>query len=318
MRGALEAGRPPDPGPPREGEQEGRSQEGPQGAAVLEALIALVGGRVPPARHGPALRHRRRPGLANAELTPELALVLGRAAARVLAADRAASSAGTRAGRVPCSKAHWRPASRRPGARSSWSAWCRPRPWPSCPKPGECVGAVISASHNPFADNGIKLFAPGGRKLPDDVEEAIEAELERELAGDVGARPSGTGVGTVRAQSDGARGYVDHLVGLFGAARHPDRDGLALDCANGATSVVAPEVFDRLGPAWSCGPPRRMVATSTSTAVPHTRSRWPTPSRPAGSSSAWPSTATATDSSRWTTPEPSSTATTSSPSARST
>ncbi len=41
---------------------------------------------------------------------------------------------------------------------------------------------MISASHNPFADNGIKLFAPGGRKLPDDVEEAIEAEIERELA----------------------------------------------------------------------------------------------------------------------------------------
>ena len=55
------------------------------------------------------------------------------------------------------------------------------------------AGAVISASHNPFADNGIKLFAPGGRKLTDDVEEAIEAELRAGAGRRVGARPDGAG-----------------------------------------------------------------------------------------------------------------------------
>ncbi len=185
-------------------------------------------------------------GVANAELTPELALVLGRAAARVLAADRAVI------GRDP----------RRSGpmiegalAAGFASAGCTVDLVGVVPTPavahlseaGGGIGAVISASHNHFADNGIKLFAPGGRKLPDDVEEAIETELERELAGDVGARPSGTGVGVIRSDADGVRAYVDHLVGLFPDLGTLTGLDIALDCANGATSAVAPEVFDRLG-----------------------------------------------------------------------
>ena len=185
-------------------------------------------------------------GVANAELTPELALVLGRAAARVLAADRAVI------GRDP----------RRSGpmiegalAAGFASAGCTVDLVGVVPTPavahlseaGGGIGAVISASHNHFADNGIKLFAPGGRKLPDDVEEAIEIELERELAGDVGARPSGTGVGVIRSDADGVRAYVDHLVGLFPDLGTLTGLDIALDCANGATSAVAPEVFDRLG-----------------------------------------------------------------------
>jgi phosphoglucosamine mutase len=105
---------------------------------------------------------------------------------------------------------------------------------------------VISASHNPFGDNGIKLFAPGGRKLADDLEEAIEAELERELAGHIGRRPSGMGVGTVATTPAAGPAYVDHLVSLLRQGALAGLD-VALDCANGATSVVAPEVFDRLG-----------------------------------------------------------------------
>jgi phosphoglucosamine mutase len=185
-------------------------------------------------------------GVANAELTPELALVLGRAAARVLAADRAVI------GRDP----------RRSGpmiegalAAGFASAGCTVDLVGVVPTPavahlcetGGGIGAVISASHNNFADNGIKLFAPGGRKLPDDVEEAIETELERELAGDVGARPSGTGVGVIRSDNEGARLYVDHLVSLFPDPATLTGLAIALDCANGATSAIAPEVFDRLG-----------------------------------------------------------------------
>ena len=85
--------------------------------------------------------------------------------------------------------------------------------------------AVISASHNPFADNGIKLFAPGGRKLPDDVEEAIEAEIERELGGEVGNRPR-RDRGRHDPDAGGRRrAYADHLVGLFETPGVLDRPG---------------------------------------------------------------------------------------------
>jgi phosphoglucosamine mutase len=184
-------------------------------------------------------------GLANAELTPELALVLGRAAARVLAADRVVI------GRDPRRSGPMLEGALAAGFASAGSivelAGVIPTPGVAfLSQVGQCVGAVISASHNSFADNGIKLFAPGGRKLPDDVEEAIEAEIERELAGVVGARPSGRGVGSITPRDEARRAYVDHLVGLLGPGALTGLD-IALDCANGATSELAPEVFDRVG-----------------------------------------------------------------------
>ncbi len=114
--------------------------------------------------------------------------------------------------------------------------------------------AVISASHNPFPDNGIKFFAGGGRKLSDEVEARLEAELDRLLASPEGSAtsaaaripgPTGAGVGAVVV--DGGRGrYVDGLVGALPAAALEGLT-LVLDCANGAASDVAPEVFRRLG-----------------------------------------------------------------------
>jgi phosphoglucosamine mutase len=185
-------------------------------------------------------------GVANAELTPELALVLGRAAARVLGGDRVVI------GRDPRRSGPMLEAALAAGFASAGGdvelVGMVPTPAVAFLSDVQrCVGAVISASHNPFADNGIKLFAPGGRKLPDDVEEAIEAEIERELGGEVGNRPRGTGVGTIRTQDDAARAYADHLVGLFETPGALTGLDLALDCANGATSALAPEVFDRLG-----------------------------------------------------------------------
>ncbi|HEY8094139.1 MAG TPA: phosphoglucosamine mutase [Acidimicrobiales bacterium] len=185
-------------------------------------------------------------GVANAELTPELALLLGRGAARVLDADRVVI------GRDPRRSGPMLEAALAAGFASAGSTvelvGVLPTPAVAFLSDAQdCVGAVISASHNSFADNGIKLFAPGGRKLADDVEEAIEAELERELAGDVGARPSGAGVGVIRAIPDGGRTYRDHLVAILGASGALTGMDVALDCANGATSSAAPEVFDRLG-----------------------------------------------------------------------
>jgi phosphoglucosamine mutase len=109
--------------------------------------------------------------------------------------------------------------------------------------------AVISASHNPFADNGIKLFAAGGRKLDDEAERRLEEELGRllghgGLAGESDP-PRGDAVGTVMAQSV-HDGYGDAVAASVDGRR---LEGLKLvvDCANGAASAVAPDVLQGLG-----------------------------------------------------------------------
>jgi phosphoglucosamine mutase len=94
---------------------------------------------------------------------------------------------------------------------------------------------MITASHNPWQDNGVKFFAPGGLKLPDDVERAIEAVLLQDAA-----LPQGV----VPAHADVVDEYVAHISSLAGSL-----SGLrvVLDCANGAMGVAAPAVFRALG-----------------------------------------------------------------------
>ncbi len=106
--------------------------------------------------------------------------------------------------------------------------------------------AVISASHNPFPDNGIKFFAAGGRKLSDELEARLEAELDRMLdpAGP-GPAPTGDRVGRIEA-SDGSHRYVDALVASLPAGALAGLR-IVVDCANGAAFRVAPEVLRRLG-----------------------------------------------------------------------
>ncbi|HEX4904688.1 MAG TPA: phosphoglucosamine mutase [Acidimicrobiales bacterium] len=179
-------------------------------------------------------------GVANTDLTPELVLALGRAAARVLPGKRfligrdtrrsgpmleAAFAAGLASegvavellGVVPTPAVAW------------WSA-------------RESVpAAMVSASHNPYADNGIKLFAAGGLKLSDDVEEELEAELDRLLKG---VAPSGGDVGEVTSRPGAEAAYVEWL------GTTVDRlDGLrvVVDCANGAAHEAAPDVLRALG-----------------------------------------------------------------------
>ena len=186
-------------------------------------------------------------GLANASLTPELALALGRASARVLRAPAVvigrdtrrsgpllldALAAGFASEGVDVIDVGVLPT---PGIASL----CASRGVP---------GAVVSASHNPFEDNGIKVLGPGGTKLADDVEAAIEAELEALLGKSAAAdgRPTGNAVGEIRAEHELAQAYVEHLL-----ASLPPRAlagmKVVVDCAHGAASPVAEEVFVSLG-----------------------------------------------------------------------
>ena len=115
------------------------------------------------------------------------------------------------------------------------------------------AGVVISASHNPYQDNGIKFFSPLGTKLPYEVEAAIEAVIADGMK-DVPS-PSGAEIGRVIAYPEGADKYSDFLQrkvdGDFGGLR------IVADCANGAASFIAPKLLRSLGAdvtAISCSP----------------------------------------------------------------
>jgi phosphoglucosamine mutase len=116
-------------------------------------------------------------------------------------------------------------------------------PTPAAPllvrRHGLDLAAVISASHNPYEDNGIKLFASDGFKLHDDTEHAIEAELET-------PPPPPPHIGRVRPFDGALEDYVRQLEERFAGLDLRGRRVL-LDCANGATFQAAPEIFSRLG-----------------------------------------------------------------------
>ncbi len=188
-------------------------------------------------------------GVANAELTPELTVALGRAIARVLRPPKArvlvgrdtrrsgpllqaALSAGFAAEGVDVTDLGVLPT---PGV-----AYLSSR--------GGIPAAMISASHNPFADNGIKVFAAGGAKLDTAAEAEIEAEWHRIFSGGGALAPvaQGRGVGTIAADPAASQTYVSHLAGCL-SGRRLGGLSVVLDCANGAASAVAPVVFASLG-----------------------------------------------------------------------
>ncbi len=116
-------------------------------------------------------------------------------------------------------------------------------PTPAAPllvrRHGLQLAAVISASHNPYEDNGIKLFAADGFKLDDDTEHAIEAELDK-------PPPPPPRIGRVRRLHGALEDYLRELHARFADLDLSGRRVL-LDCANGATFRAAPEIFRRLG-----------------------------------------------------------------------
>ena len=104
------------------------------------------------------------------------------------------------------------------------------------------AGIVISASHNPFYDNGIKFFSASGEKLPDDVEIAIEAELDKEMSCVESAQ-----LGKAYRIEDAAGRYIEFCKSNFPSALSLKDLKIVVDCANGATYHIAPNVFRELG-----------------------------------------------------------------------
>ncbi|MFI6673892.1 phosphoglucosamine mutase [Kribbella sp. NPDC050470] len=187
-------------------------------------------------------------GLANVDLTAELALDLSVAAAHVLGEAGAFEGHRPRAvvGRDPRASGEFLEAAVVAGLASAGVDVVRlgVLPTPAVAyltgSTGADLGVMLSASHNPMPDNGIKFLARGGIKLDDAIEDAIEARMGEEWQ-----RPTGADVGRVSDDGQGFETYVSHLV-----RSAPNRfDGLkvVIDCANGAASQTAPEALRRLG-----------------------------------------------------------------------
>ncbi|HJP77371.1 MAG TPA: phosphoglucosamine mutase [Pseudonocardiaceae bacterium] len=184
-------------------------------------------------------------GLANAELTPELAMSVAASAARVFAEHDRSHRQVAVVGRDPRASGEMLEAAVVAGLTS---AGCDVRRVGVLPTPaiaylvddlGADLGVVLSASHNPMPDNGVKLFAKGGHKLPDAVEDEIEARRDERFD-----RPTGAAIGRV-ADVDATDRYVSHLIEASGVSLAGLR--IVVDCANGASSVAAPEAYRRAG-----------------------------------------------------------------------
>jgi phosphoglucosamine mutase len=104
------------------------------------------------------------------------------------------------------------------------------------------AGIVISASHNPYYDNGIKFFSAEGTKLPDDVERAIELELDKEIS----CVPSSE-LGKAARLTDAAGRYIEFCKSTFPSHHGLEALKIVVDCAHGATYHIAPSVFKELG-----------------------------------------------------------------------
>ena len=104
------------------------------------------------------------------------------------------------------------------------------------------AGVVISASHNPYYDNGIKFFSADGQKLPDDIEIAIEAELDKPMS-----CVSSDKLGKATRVNDAAGRYIEFCKSNFPSQLSLKGLKIVVDCANGATYHIAPNVFSELG-----------------------------------------------------------------------
>ena len=182
-------------------------------------------------------------GLAGTELTEDLAYALGRAAVEVLGRHGAGHPTFV-VGRDPRASGEWLEDALVSGIHAAGGdvilAGMEPTPAIAFMTLdlGASSGVVISASHNPPEYNGIKFFAANGMKLPDELEDEIEAALDQPAA-------SVAATGTTLPSGEARARYVDHLVDAADAPLDGMR--VVVDCANGAASEIAPDVLRRLG-----------------------------------------------------------------------
>jgi phosphoglucosamine mutase len=185
-------------------------------------------------------------GQANSELTPELALSVAAAAARVLAEHDSSHRPVAVVGRDPRASGEMLQAAVAAGLTAAGADVMQlgvlPTPATAylTEELGADLGVMISASHNPMPDNGIKLFASGGHKLPDAIEDEIEAHI-----GAAFDRPTGAGVGRVYDVADSLDRYVAHL--LKSATHRLEDLRVVVDCANGAAWAAAPQLYREAG-----------------------------------------------------------------------
>ena len=189
-------------------------------------------------------------GLANEALTAPLALKLGQAAATVLTQNKRSEQRRPTAiiGRDPRVSGEMLAAAMAAGMASKGvdvlQVGVIPTPGLAflTDDYGADIGVMISASHNPMPDNGIKFFSAGGKKLADAVEDEIERAMdERDEGG-----PTGTGIGRIIEESPDAHGrYLDHLAESVTTPLKGIK--VVVDCANGAASKIAPEAYAAAG-----------------------------------------------------------------------
>jgi phosphoglucosamine mutase len=185
-------------------------------------------------------------GLANGDLTPELALSVSAAAARVLVAHDSSHRPVAVVGRDPRASGEMLQAAVSAGLTSAGADVMQVGVLPTpaiAHLVGELnadLGVMISASHNPMPDNGIKLFAAGGHKLPDSIEDEIEASV-----GKAANRPTGAAVGRIYDIPDALDRYVAHL--LKATPHRLEGLRVVVDCANGAAWAAAPQAYREAG-----------------------------------------------------------------------
>lgn len=183
-------------------------------------------------------------GVANVDLTPELALALGRAAL-LLQDDRGRAVIGRDTRRSGEMLASALAAGMASVGLEVLDAGVIPTP--AIPfllqRYDAPSGAVISASHNPAEDNGVKFFDRAGFKIPEELEE----RLEQAIRDGVPLRPAAQGIGRIRAAREAAQLYLERLLSLADESLRGSGLKLVVDCANGATSEIARELFSRLG-----------------------------------------------------------------------
>lgn len=186
-------------------------------------------------------------GSANKDLTPELVFALGKSASLVIAQQHGKGRASAVVGRDPRASGEMLEAALIAGLATVGVDVLKVgvSPTPAIAYLTQYykadLGIVLSASHNVFSDNGVKFFSKDGKKLPDEVEDEIEKNLDTKVP-----HPTGSEVGRVKEMADAYEAYVSHLLETINLGALKGLK-IVVDCANGAASEVAPDVYHRAG-----------------------------------------------------------------------